>query len=157
MLEYSPWKIEQHAFEPQSEVTTDEQLAFSNGYISQYAFFEEQYSGARKVGTFVESIMRADNSQPLEIPNPTNISLRLGDERLDLNHWQVESFYRCLHKGETCLERQFTATSPHGYTIEVSSLRCLNVKNPHFLNLTYSVRFVNYEGITASRRITTPS
>ena len=112
MLQYSPWKIEQTEFNPEKEVSIEEQLAFSNGYISQYAFFEEPYSGEQRVGTFIDGIHRSGSSSPLEIPNPSIISLRLGDERLDLHHWQVEKFYRCLHKGEAQLERRFTATSP---------------------------------------------
>lgn len=147
MLQYSPWKIEQTEFNPEKEVSIEEQLAFSNGYISQYAFFEEPYSGEQRVGTFIDGIHRSGSSSPLEIPNPSIISLRLGDERLDLHHWQVEKFYRCLHKGEAQLERRFTATSPKGFTVEVKSCRQLNVKNPHLLEVSYSVKFINYEGL----------
>ena len=147
MLQYSPWKIEQTEFKPEQEVSIEEQLAFSNGYISQYAFFEEPYSGEQRVGTFIDGIHRCGSSAPLEIPNPAIISLRLGDERLDLHHWHVENFYRCLHKGESLLERQFKATSPKGFTVEVKSCRQLCVKNPHVLEVSYSVKFVNYEGL----------
>ena len=144
MLQYSPWRTEQTKFDPQNEVQAEEQLAFSNGYISQYAFFEEPYSGEQRVGTFIDGIHREGTSSPLEIPNPSIISLRLGDERLDLHNWQVEIFYRCLHKGETRLERNFTATSPKGFTIEAKSERRLSQKNPHILEITYTVKFVNY-------------
>ncbi|MBP5290872.1 MAG: hypothetical protein J6Y76_05600 [Paludibacteraceae bacterium] len=147
MLQYTPWKIEQKQFDPKREIEAEEQLAFSNGYISQYAFFEEPYSGEQHVGTFVEGILRAGIGTPLEIPNPAIISLRLGDERLDLHHWHVDKFYRCLHKGDAKLERRFTATSPKGYSVEVKSIRQLNVKNPHLLELDYTVKFVNYTGL----------
>lgn len=147
MLHYSPWKIEQTEFDPQQEVQIEEQLAFSNGYISQYAFFEEPYTGEQHVGTFIEGVHRAGSNTPMEIPNPSIISLRVGDERLDLNHWHVEKFYRCLHKGDVKLERRFTATSPKGVTVEVVAERQLNVKNPHLLETTYSVKFLNYTGL----------
>ena len=147
MLHYSPWKTEQTEFDPQHEVQVEEQLAFSNGYISQYAFFEEPYTGDQRVGTFIESIHHAGTNTPLEIPNPSVISLRLDDERLDLNHWKVEKFYRCLHKGDVKLERRFTATSPKGTTVEVSAERSLSVKNPHLLEISYSVKFINYTGL----------
>ena len=147
MLHYSPWKTEQTEFDPQSEVQIEEQLAFSNGYISQYAFFEEPYTGQQHVGTFIEGVHRAGTTTPLEIPNPSIVSLRLDDERLDLNHWHVEKFYRCLHKGDVILERRFTATSPKGYTVEVAAERQLSVKNPHLLETTYTVKFLNYTGL----------
>ena len=147
MLQYSPWKTEQNEFDPQQEALLEEQLAFSNGYISQYAYFEEPYSGEQRVGTFVEGVLRASSSSPLEIPNPAVISVRLGDERLDLHYWQTQRFYRCLHKGEARLERHFTATSPKGHTVEVDAARQLNMKNPHLLEISYSVRFVDYEGL----------
>ena len=147
MFQYSPWKTEQNQFDPQNEVQAEEQLAFSNGYISQYAFFEEPYSGEQRVGTFLEGVHCADSNSPLAIPNPCVISLRLGDERLDLHFWKVEDFYRCLHKGEARLERKFTATSPKGYAVEVNAVRQLNVKNPNLLEVSYTVKFVNYEGL----------
>ena len=149
MLQYSPWKIEQMAYEPSEETLVEEQLAFSNGYISQYAFFEEQYSGAQLVGTFLQGVHRPNESEPLSLPNPSNISLRLHDERLDLNEWKVEDFYRCLHKGEARLERRFRATSPKGYTVEVEASRTLNQKEVHLLEETYTVRFVNYAGVAS--------
>ena len=147
MLQYTPWKTEQKQFDPNNEIQVEEQLAFSNGYISQYAFFEEPYSGEQHVGTFVEGVLHAGSSTPLEVPNPAIISLRLGDERLDLHHWRVETFYRCLHKGDVTLERRFTATSPKGYTVEVTAKRQLCVKNPHLMELEYSVKFINYQGL----------
>lgn len=147
MLHYSPWKTEQSQFDPEREVQMEEQLAFSNGYISQYAFFEEPYSGEQRIGTFIEGVTHDDHTAPMEIPNPSIISLRLGDERLDLHNWQVEKFYRCLHKGEVSLERQFTATSPKGYKVEVKAVRQFSLKNPHFLEVSYSVKFINYKGL----------
>lgn len=149
MLEYSPWKIEQAAFEPSEEKKVGEQLAFSNGYISQYAFFEEHYSGEQLVGTFLQGVHRQNDPSPLSLPNPSGISLRLHDERLDLNEWRLEDFYRCLHKGEARLERRFRATSPKGYTVEVEASRMLNQKERHLIEETYTVRFVNYAGVAS--------
>lgn len=147
MLHYSPWKTEQTEFDTEHEIQIEEQLAFSNGYISQYAFFDEPYSGPQRVGTFIEGLQQTPGSMPQEIPNPVVISLRLDDERLDLDHWSVEKFYRCLHKGEAMLERTFTAVSPKGFRVEVVSKRQLDVKNPHILHLDYTVKFVNYKGL----------
>jgi len=147
MLQFSPWKIEQTEFDPQKEVQIEEQLVLANPYISQYAFFEEPYSGDQRVGTFINGVMREGTNTPLEVPNPSVVSLRLGSERLDLNQWKIQKFYRCLHKGQARLERRFTATSPEGFTVEVVSERQLSSKNPHMMELKYTVKFVNYSGL----------
>ena len=65
MLHYSPWKTEQSQFDPEREVQMEEQLAFSNGYISQYAFFEEPYSGEQRIGTFIEGVTHDDHTAPM--------------------------------------------------------------------------------------------
>ena len=148
MLNYSPWKIEQKAFRPEQEAEIEEQMAFSNGYISQYAFFDEYYSGEQHLGTFID-VFHGKKAEPVEIPNPTAVSLRLGNERLDLNDWHVDEFYRCLHKGEARLERRFTATSPQRHQVEVLAERQLDRQQPNILEQTYTVTLRNYAG-TAS-------
>lgn len=145
MLHYSPWKIEQTEFLPEQESQIEEQLAFSNSYISQYAFFEEYYSGSQHVGTFID-VFHGKKAEPVEIPNPAAISLRLGNERLDLNEWHVDSFYRCLHKGKARLERRFTATSSQGHQVEVTAERQLDLRQPNILEETYTVKLLNYAG-----------
>ena len=149
ILHYTPWKIEQTAFAPEAETQIEEQLAFSNGYLSEYAFFEEHYSGEQLKGTFIDGLLRQDGSEPLAIPNPAAISLRLNDERLDLHEWQVEKFYRSLNKGASQLTRTFCATSPKGYTVEVEAVRSLNAQHPNLLEETYTVHFVNYAGVAS--------
>lgn len=139
MLTYSPWKIEQTEFVPEQEAELGKQLAFSNGYISQYAFFEEYYTGAQATGTFLRGI-----SAPL--PPVAEISVRLGEDRLDLNTWAVQEFYRCLHKQEPLLERRFIARSPWGHTLKVSSSRMLSMAQNQMMTMQYKIRSLDYSG-----------
>lgn len=146
MLQYTPWKVEQNSFDPQEEPQLDMQLAVSNGYISQYAFFEERYTGEKRLGTFIEGILVPDTHEPLCLPNLAAVSLHLGANKLDLNQWKVERFYRCLHKGEARIERSFTATSPDGYMVEVQAERRLCQEQTNVFEETYRFRLVNYAG-----------
>lgn len=146
MLQYTPWKVEQNSFDPQAEAQLDMQLAFSNGYISQYAFFEERYTGDKRLGTFIDGVLRPGTSEPLCLPNLAAVSLHLGENKLDLNQWKVERFYRCLHKGDARIERSFTATSPDGFTVEVHAERCLSLEQTNVFEEVYRFRLVNYAG-----------
>jgi len=139
MLNFSPWSIEQTTFSPSQEAEIEKQLAFSNGYISQYAYFEEHFSGEQSHGTYLRSLA-------IPIPAITPISVRLHEERLDLHTWEVKSFYRCLHRQKPLLERRVEAISPTGHHLQVSARRVLSPDDPHLLTLDYEVRSVNYTG-----------
>jgi len=138
LLQYNNWSIEQHTWNPDHEEEIEQQLSFSNGYICQTAHFEEYYSGAQRLYTFLNGI-----EQP--ILNLSSISIRLHDERLDLGVWQVKDFYRCLHKTHPSLERQFTATSPKGATIQVQTKRQLLPQKEAML-IEYEITSINYAG-----------
>lgn len=139
MLQYNTWSIEQQEWVPAEETSLEQQLTFSNDYLCQTAHFEEHYSGAMRLCTYVKD---------LETPilNISAISVRLHDERLDLNEWQVKQFYRCLHKNQPLLERRFIATSPKGHTLEIIAQRQLLVDKKEAMELHYSVRSINYTG-----------
>lgn len=139
MLNYSPWKIEQSVFSPADEADLEKQLAFSNGYISQYAFFEEHYSGNQSLGTYLRGI-------PAKLPPVATLSVRLDNQRLNLHNWQVLNFYRCLHRQEPLLERRVVAKSPQGHTLEVRSSRLLSSVNPREMLVEYEVRSLDYSG-----------
>ena len=138
LLQYHPWIIEQHQWDPQHEAEIEQQLTFSNGYICQTAHFEEFYSGSQCLCTFINGI-----DHP--ILNLSSISIRLHDERLDLATWQVKEFYRCLHKNQPCLERHFTATSPKGATIQVKTRRHL-LEQKEAIVIDYEITSVDYAG-----------
>lgn len=139
VLQFSPWKIEQFEFAAAEEAELEKQLAFSNGYISQYAFFEELYTGEQSKGTFLRGIM-----SPL--PSVVTLSIRLGEDRLDLNLWGVQEFYRCLHKQEPCLERKLIATSKNGHTLKITARRMLSLATPQLLTIRYTIQSLNYSG-----------
>lgn len=140
MLQYNTWTIEQHAWNPEEETALEQQLTFSNDYLCQTAHFEEHYSSSNRLCTYIKGI-------DASILNISAISVRLQDERLDLNQWTVEQFYRCLHKNEPLLERQFTATSPKGNTLNVIAKRQLMMDAKECMHLTYEVKSVNYTGL----------
>lgn len=139
MLHYNTWSIEQDEWNPAEEESIEQQLTFSNDYLCQTAHFEEYYSGANRLHTFVKGI---DTS----ILNLSSISIRLHEERLDLKEWRVEQFYRCLHKNQPLLERRFVATSPKGNTLQVVAKRQLMTDQKECMQLQYEVQSVNYTG-----------
>lgn len=139
MLQYNNWSIEQGEWLPMQESELEQQLTFSNGYLCQTAHFEEHYSGEQRLCTYIKGV---------EIPilNISAISVRLHDERLDLNEWKVEQFSRCLHKNEAVLEREFVATSPNGHTLHVTATRRLLADKKEMMQLVYRIQSINYEG-----------
>ena len=138
LLKYNNWTIEQHTWDAAHEEDIEQQLSFSNGYICQTAHFEEYYSGARRLHTFIDGIEHP-------ILNVSSISIRLHDERLDLATWHVKEFYRCLHKNKPCLTRHFTATSPKGATLHVKTKRHL-LEQKEAMVIDYEINSVNYAG-----------
>lgn len=139
MLTFFPWKIEQEVFAPEAEAELEKQLAFSNGYISEYGFFEESYSGEQSLETYLRGI-------PVSLPPSATVSVRLGEEGLNLHKWQVLDFYRCLHRQEPLLERRVTARSPLGRTLSIMSSRQLSLAHPQLMTLRYEVRSLDYSG-----------
>lgn len=139
MLIYSPWKIEQNEFLPEQEASIEEQLTFSNGYISQRAFFEEFYPEAGSLDSYLRGI-----AEPL--PPIATISIRLHEERFNLATWNVREFYRCLHRDKPLLERRVIADSPAGQTLRIEARRLLSPGNPHLMEIEYEVRSLNYSG-----------
>lgn len=139
MLKFNNWTIEQTEWLPAQEKEIEQQLTFSNDYLCQTAHFEEHYSGEQRLCTYIKGI-------ETPILNLSAISIRLHDERLDLNEWTVEQFYRCLHKNEPLLERRCIATSPIGHTLEIHSQRRLLSDKKGGMQLTYTVRSINYMG-----------
>lgn len=138
-LQFSPWKIEQHVFDPVSEPELEKQLAISNGYISQNACFDEHYSGAAEAFTYFRGLA-------VPMPSGNMISVRLREESLDLATWQVQKFYRSQFRQEPRLERSFTATSPSGATFRVESHRWMSPANPHLIFIEYELTSVDYDG-----------
>lgn len=53
MLQYNNWTIEQSEWLPAEEVDLEQQLSFSNGYLCQTAHFEEYYSQAQQLHTYI--------------------------------------------------------------------------------------------------------
>ncbi len=139
MLHYNTWTIEQNEWLPLEETTIEQQLTFSNDYLCQTAHFEEHYSGNQLLSTYIKGV-------ETPILNVSSISVRLHNERLDLNEWKVKNFYRCLYKNQPLLERKFLATSPNGHTLEVFAQRRLLTDKKEAMQLTYSVRSIDYTG-----------
>ena len=56
MLQYNTWTIEQQEWNPAEELAIEQQLTFSNDYLCQTAHFEEYYSGAQRLCTYIKGI-----------------------------------------------------------------------------------------------------
>ena len=130
--------IEQKQWTPAHEADIQQEWAFTNGYLSQTAHFEEYYSGEHCIETYVKDV-----DEP--ILNISGISVRLHDERLDLGTWNVTNFYRCLHKEKSLLERSFNAISPKGHTLMIKTKRQL-LEAKELMHIEYEVTSVDYKG-----------
>ena len=143
MLHDSNRKIEQKQWAPAYEAELEEQLSFTNGYLSQTAHFEEFCSCGQCLETYVKDI-----KEP--ILNISGISVRLHDERLDLGTWEVMDFYRCLHKDTPLLERSFVVKSPKGHTLSIRAQRQL-LDTKELMHIEYEVRSEEHTSELQSR------
>lgn len=145
MLKHSPTQISQSAFCPEQEADIERQLAFTNGYIRQYAYFEERYTGEQILGTYLEGIEEL-TGEPKKLPNLTNVSVRLHDELLDLHTWKVLDFHRSLSPESATLSRRCTVRSPKGHTLRVESKRTLLREQKECIQIEYRVESIDYDG-----------
>ena len=132
-LKTDGWNIIEEEFHIKNQRASESIFSIGNGRIGQRGNFEETYTGDTLQGSYIAGIYFQDrtrvgwwkNGYPRyfsRMPNApywSGINLRLIDEELNLEVWDINEFERKLLMKEGLSERTFTVTSPKGYTLKI--------------------------------------
>ena len=159
-LKTDEWNIIEEDFHAKNLRDSESIFSMGNGRIGQRGNFEETYTGDTLQGSYIAGIYFQDrtrvgwwkNGYPRyfsRMPNApywSGINLRLIDEELNLEVWDVDKFQRKLLMKEGTSERTFTVTSPKGHTLQIHVERFYSMTQLNLCLIKYSVTSVNYEG-----------
>ena len=159
-LKIDGWNIIEEDFHTKNQRASESIFSIGNGRIGQRGNFEENYTGDTLQGSYIAGIYFQDrtrvgwwkNGYPRyfsRMPNApywSGINLRLIDEELNLEEWDINKFERKLLMKEGLSERTFTVTSPKGNTLQIHVEHFYSIVHLDLCLIKYSVTSVNYEG-----------
>ncbi|WP_026461554.1 glycoside hydrolase family 65 protein [Adhaeribacter aquaticus] len=159
-IKIDEWNIIEEGFDPHLNKISESIFSLGNGRMGQRANFEETYSGESLLGNYVAGVYYPDktrvgwwkNGYPeyfakvLNAANWIGITIKLGEEVLDLNHCTVTDFRRVLNMQEGYLLRTFTATLRSGKQVKVVAQRFCSIVDDEAGAIRYSITPLNFEG-----------
>lgn len=160
-LTHHEWLIIEEGFNPAYNRVSESVFSIGNGWMGQRANFEEEYSGDSLQGSYVAGVYYPDttrvgwwkNGYPeyfakvLNAPNWIGISLRIGEQPLDLAKCEVQDFRRVLDMRNGLLSRTFTAVFPDGKMLHVESKRFCSMADGEIGAIRYAVKPLNFSAI----------
>ncbi|WP_321424222.1 family 65 glycosyl hydrolase domain-containing protein [uncultured Bacteroides sp.] len=159
-LKIDGWNIIEEDFHAKNQRASESIFSIGNGRIGQRGNFEETYTGDTLQGSYIAGLYFQDrtrvgwwkNGYPRyfsRMPNApywSGINLRLIDEELNLEEWDINKFERKLLMKEGIAERTVTVTSPKGHTLQIHVEHFYSMEHLNLCLIKYSVTSVNYEG-----------
>ena len=152
-ITHDEWCIVEDGFHDANNEITESLMSLGNGRMGQRGNFEEKYSGKTLQGNYVAGVYFPDktrvgwwkNGYPdyfakvLNACNWIGIDVKIGDEVLDLNTCQIESFRRVLNMKEGVLERNATVVLPSGKRLKIQSKRFCSMADDQSGAIRYSL------------------
>ncbi len=153
-------ELSHERFEKSEKKSAEKFFTIGNGKIIQQGNFEEFFSGETISGSYIKISDKKDfeNSKAWKIPynqekeviinSPdwTPLIVRLNDEVIDLNTWEIIRFRQILNLKEAFIERTFELESPRGFQVSVRSKRFISFAQRSTLVIYYNIRSLNFEG-----------
>lgn len=157
-IKHQEWKIVEEGFNPEYNRISESIFSIGNGYSGQRANFEETYSGDSLQGNYIAGVYYPDktlvgwwkNGYPeyfAKVPNAANwvgISIRIGDDELDLARCKIQGFRRELDMKRALLTRTFHAWLPSGKEVRVVSERFLSIREKEMGMIRYKMKSLNF-------------
>jgi maltose phosphorylase len=154
------WSVIEEGFDAQRQESSESIFSLGNGHMGQRANFEEKYSGETLQGTYIAGIYYPDktrvgwwkNGYPeyfAKVPNAPNwigISVKTGDEELDMHTCKISDFRRELNMKQGYLERSFVAELKSGKKLQVRARRFLSMAQDEIGAIRYAVKLLNFHG-----------
>ena len=153
-LKTDPWLLIEEEFHPENQLNSESIFSIGNGKIGQTGNFEEFFSGKSEPKTNIpgiyinKSIENSVNriSELSNLPDWTEINVRLNAEMLDLNQCEIFHFQRSLNLKSGLLERNFEVLTNDNHHIDVSVQRFLSLAQPEVGIIKYSVKSIDFIG-----------
>ncbi len=154
------WSIIEEGFNPGMQEASESIFSLGNGRMGQRANFEEKYTGRSLQGTYIAGVYYPDktrvgwwkNGYPeyfakvINAPNWIGISVKAGDEELDMHTCIVKNFRRELNMQKGYLERSFVAELKSGKMLRVQAKRFLSIADDEIGAIRYAVTPLNFSG-----------
>lgn len=159
-LKGDSWNIIEEDFHPNLQRNTESIFTIGNGRMGQRGNFEETYTGDTLKGSYVAGTCFMDrtrvgwwkNGFPKYyscMPNApywSGVNVRLIDEELNLDQWDIQQFSRKLDMRNGISNRSSIVTSPKGNILSISIQRFYSMTHRDLCLIRYSVASINYTG-----------
>jgi maltose phosphorylase len=157
-LKLDEWKIIEDQFHPEFNEITESIFSLGNGRMGQRGSFEETYTGKTLQGNYVAGVYYPDktrvgwwkNGYPeyfakvLNAANWNGLEIKIGDEIVDLNQSQINTFYRELNMKEGIILRTCSITLKSGKSLEIKSIRLNSMADDESGAISYSIKALNF-------------
>ncbi|MCF2504320.1 glycoside hydrolase family 65 protein [Dyadobacter sp. CY107] len=157
-ITHDEWCIVENGFHAEYNEITESLMSLGNGRMGQRGNFEEHYSGRSLPGNYVAGVYFPDktrvgwwkNGYPnyfakvLNACNWIGIDIRIGEEMLDLNTCEIETFSRVLNMKEGVLERVTTVKLAEGRRIKIHSKRFCSMADDESGAISYKLTPLNF-------------
>ncbi|MCF0064962.1 glycoside hydrolase family 65 protein [Dyadobacter chenwenxiniae] len=157
-ITHDEWSIVENGFHAEYNEITESLMSLGNGRMGQRGNFEEHYSGKSLQGNYVAGVYFPDktrvgwwkNGYPnyfakvLNACNWIGIDIRIGEEVLDMNTCEIETFSRVLNMKEGVLERVATVKMAEGRRIKIHSKRFCSMADDESGAISYKLTPLNF-------------
>ncbi len=128
------WILREDCYDHDHLGKTEAIMALGNGYMGLRSAAEEQYLGETRNLLVNGTFNKADDTAVTELPNVpdmTNIDIRINGERFTLDQGEIESYTKELNIYTGELKREIVWTSPQGDQVKLTFYRIVSLKRLH--------------------------
>jgi maltose phosphorylase len=159
-LTIAPWKLIEEGFHPDRSRVSESLFSLSNEHMGVRGFFEEDYSGERLIGSYLNGIYEEHYlAEPMSYKGISNricfmvntvnwlaCRLSLEDEVLDLHQSRVKDFRRELDFRTGELRREFTWITRDGKELRLTFARLLSMQTKEACHQQITLTPINFSG-----------
>jgi maltose phosphorylase len=159
LFDIHPWKITEHAFDPEKQLQAESIFSIGNGAFGQRANFEESYSGKSLRGSYIGGVYYPDktrvgwwkNGYPdyfakvLNAPNWIGMDVLVDGVVIDLAHQPLLEFYRELDMQTGMLTRSCVLLLEGNKKLQLRSRRFCSMHNDTIAAIEYAVTPLNFD------------
>jgi kojibiose phosphorylase len=129
------WLIKEDKWDQKLQSSRESQFALGNGFIGSRGILEEVPFDARR-GTYIAGIYDKTGAQVTELvnfPNPINLRIIVGGERLGAGTMDILEHERALDMRRGLLARHTVYRNSHKKRFDYQSLRFVSMRNRHII------------------------
>lgn len=145
IYDVNPWKIVESDFHVNESMVSESIFSLANEYMGVRGYFEEQYTGSKLVGSYINGVYERESVEPslykgisdrsdfmLNSVDWLYLRISIDDNTLDLANCTITDYVRELDLREGVLRRKFIWKLSAAQNIEVSFERFLSMVTPEY-------------------------